>query len=118
MAPLLVRPRLSTTLLLLGLSGIFFCLPNDNTRAQSTGDGSFSKVVQPFFAKHCLACHSEGKEHADVRLDIFYDDVSLPKGLATLEKVSDMLRRHKMPPAKQPQPGDAEVKPVLGWLDT
>jgi hypothetical protein len=76
----------------------------------------FQRTVQPFFAKHCLACHAE-KESGDVRLDRFTDEAALAKGLPVVEKALDMLRKRVMPPKKRPQPGNDEIKPVLAWMD-
>jgi mono/diheme cytochrome c family protein len=76
----------------------------------------YQRAVQPFFAKHCLACHAD-KESGDVRLDRFTDEAALTKGLATVEKALDMLRKRAMPPKKRPQPADDEIKPVLAWMD-
>jgi hypothetical protein len=78
---------------------------------------AFQRTVQPFFAKHCFQCHDQTKK-GDVRLDQFQDSESLVKGLATVDKAVIMLRKHAMPPKKQPQPTDDELKPVVGWLES
>jgi hypothetical protein len=77
----------------------------------------YQQSIQPFLAKHCFECHTE-KNSGDVRLDRIRDAGSLAGGLPTLERALGMLRKQAMPPKKQPQPSDAEVKPVLGWLET
>src|SRR5262245_45616687 len=77
----------------------------------------YQRAVQPFFAKHCFACHAE-KESGDVRLDRFTDEAALAKGLATVEKALEMLKKRSMPPKKRPQPGEDETKPVLGWMES
>jgi hypothetical protein len=77
---------------------------------------SFRKTVQPFFAKHCFACHTE-KESGDIRLDQFADESSLAKGLPTLAKSLEMLHKHAMPPKKRPRPRDDEIEPVIVWLE-
>src|SRR5437870_5819753 len=64
----------------------------------------YQRAVQPFFAKHCFACHAD-KESGDVRLDRFTNEAALAKGLATVEKAMEMLRKRAMPPKKRPQPG-------------
>src|SRR5262245_29316304 len=76
----------------------------------------YQRTVQPFFARHCFACHTD-KKRGDVRLDLFQDEKALARGLLTLEKTIGMLRKHAMPPKGRPRPGDAEVKPVLAWLE-
>jgi mono/diheme cytochrome c family protein len=77
----------------------------------------YQRAVQPFFAKHCFACHAE-KESGDVRLDRFTDEATLVKGLAIVGKALEMLKKHAMPPKKRPQPGDDETKPVLAWMES
>jgi len=78
---------------------------------------AFQKTVQPFLAKHCFECHA-AKKRGDVRLDQFQNESALANGLATLETAADMLRTRAMPPPKQPQPANEEIKPVLSWLDS
>jgi hypothetical protein len=61
----------------------------------------FQKTVQPFFAKHCISCHSEKGVESDAPLDMFRDDASLDKGMPLLEKALDMLRRRRCRPGKR-----------------
>lgn len=87
----------------------------------STGSSShwreYRQTVQPFFAKHCFACHTD-KKRGEVRLDLFRDEKALARGVPTLEKTLDALTKHAMPPKGRPQPRDAESKPVLAWLES
>lgn len=76
----------------------------------------YRETVQPFFAKHCFACHAD-KKRGEVRLDLFQDEKALARGLPTLEKALGVLRQHAMPPKNRAQPGHAEIKPVLAWLE-
>jgi mono/diheme cytochrome c family protein len=76
----------------------------------------YQRTVQPFFARHCFACHTD-KKRGGVRLDGFADEKALAKGLPILEKALDMLRTHTMPPKERPQPAPGEIKPVLAWLE-
>src|ERR1022692_1099712 len=71
----------------------------------------FQKTVQPFFAKHCISCHSEKGVESDAPFDTFRDDASLDKGMPLLEKALDMLAAQKMPPRKKTQP----TKDGSGW---
>jgi hypothetical protein len=84
---------------------------------QNNDWAAFQKTVQPFLAKHCFACHDK-TEKGDVRLDSFEDEGALVKGLATVEKAMSMLRKHAMPPKKQPQPTEDETNPVLDWMQS
>ena len=77
---------------------------------------AYQRTVQPFFAKHCFACHTD-KKRGDVRLDKFQDDKALANGLEILEKARDMLKKHDMPPRPRPQPRAEELQLVLAWLE-
>jgi hypothetical protein len=77
---------------------------------------AFQKTVQPFFAKHCFACH-EDKKRGGVRLDQFQDERAVVKNSTTIEKSLDALRTHQMPPKKRPRPRDDEIEPVIAWMD-
>src|SRR4051812_43963980 len=70
---------------------------------------AFQKTVQPFFAKHCFACHGQ-KASGDVRLDQFADEAALEKGQGALEKALTMLRQRTMPPKKKTPPSDDELR--------
>jgi hypothetical protein len=78
----------------------------------------FHKTVQPFLSKHCYECHGVDDAENDLRLDLFHDEASLDAGSAKLEKALDKLKSHKMPPRDEPQPAEAEVAPVVAWLQT
>ena len=76
----------------------------------------YQQTVQPFFAKHCFACHTD-KKRGDVRLDQFPDEKALVKGLPTIEKALGVLRQRTMPPMNRPQPGTEETRQVVAWLE-
>ncbi len=76
----------------------------------------YQRAVQPFLAKHCLACHAD-KESGDIRLDRFRDQAALAEGLPAIEKARDALRKRAMPPKRRPRPDEEEVRPVLAWMD-
>lgn len=82
----------------------------------TTDWADFERLVQPFFAKHCLECHAD-KKSGGVRLDVFRDDAGLTKGLTTLERAALLLRKGAMPPPKKPRPAAATVQVVADWLD-
>jgi mono/diheme cytochrome c family protein len=83
--------------------------------APATDWQAFQKTVRPFLARHCFDCHTD-KARGGVRLDQF-DEKAIAQGSPTLGKVLDVLGRHAMPPRKRPQPGAAELEPVLAWLE-
>jgi mono/diheme cytochrome c family protein len=84
--------------------------------AQAAEWKEYQRTVQPFFNRHCLACHAD-KERGGVRLDRFPNEKALVKGLPTIEKALDMLQTQAMPPKGRPRPSPNEIKPVLTWLE-
>jgi hypothetical protein len=87
------------------------------TAPSATSWPDFEKKVKPFFAENCYDCHGADDQENGVRLDIFKDQASLDANADTLSKALLMLSSHKMPPAKQPQPTDADRNTVVAWLN-
>jgi len=115
-----LRARRATAFLLFSsfLAGAMHARSGQSADTKPASDWqTFQKTVQPFFTKHCFACHAGDKAKGDVRLDQFPDEPALEKALPTVDKALVMLRRHAMPPSKRPQPGADELRPVLSWLD-
>src|SRR5205085_2232759 len=96
------------------LSGAFVARAYGQMPANDWAD--YQRLVQPFFAKYCLECHTD-KKSGDVRLDGFRNESTLAKGVATLDRAAGMLRKKAMPPKKRPQPDAGEAVKVLAWLD-
>ncbi len=66
--------------------------------------GAFDKVVAPFVAKHCLACHGPEKKKGNLVLHVYKDQAALLKDRKTWTKVLQMLSAGEMPPVGRPQP--------------
>jgi len=79
-------------------------------------DPTFEKVVQPFFAQNCFACHDEVKQTRDLNLEAFKTATSLIKDRGTMQMVLDKLKAGEMPPAKMPRPNPNELATVTDWL--
>src|SRR5262249_9386118 len=79
-------------------------------------DLTFEKVVQPFFAQNCFACHDEVKQTRDLNLEAFKTATSLIKDRGTMQMVLDKLKAGEMPPAKMPRPNPNELATVTDWL--
>src|SRR3954447_11713765 len=41
------------------------------------GESTYQKEIRPFLAKHCFACHANGKKKGDLSFDKFMDDLSV-----------------------------------------
>src|SRR5258706_5428188 len=72
-------------------------------------DPTFEKVVQPFFATHCYACHSDERQTGDLSLESFKTAASLSKDRGTMKLILDKLNSGSMPPPKMPRPKPEDV---------
>ncbi len=73
-------------------------------------DGAFEKVVAPFVAKHCVACHGPEKKKGNVVLHVYKDDKSLLKDRKVWTNVLQMVGSGEMPPVGRPQPTVEEIE--------
>jgi mono/diheme cytochrome c family protein len=79
-------------------------------------DSTFEKVVQPFFANNCYACHNEERLTGDLSLEAFKTAASLSRDRATMKLILDKLNAGAMPPPKMPRPKPEDVTAVTQWL--
>src|SRR3954447_6134455 len=77
------------------------------------GESTYQKEIRPFLAKHCFACHANGKKKGDLSFDKFMDDMSVLNDRKVWDDVQQMVQSHEMPPDKRPKPEPAEVEAVL-----
>src|SRR5689334_15238402 len=77
------------------------------------GESTYQKEIRPFLAKHCFACHANGKAKGDLSFDKFMDDMSVFNDRKLWDDVQQMVQSHEMPPDKRPRPDPAEVEAVL-----
>ena len=89
---------------------------NAPTQTPAQTDTTFEKAVQPFFANHCYACHSDERQTGDLSLETFKTPVSLIKDRATMKLILGKLNSGAMPPAKMPRPKPEDVKAITQWL--
>jgi hypothetical protein len=120
----MVRKNLWRTLIVL-CPLVCFALFVLDRRAQSADapaqkpsqtDPIFEKVVQPFFANNCYACHDEELKTADLSLEAFKTAASLSSDRATMKLIVDKLNAGAMPPPEMPRPKPEDVSAVTGWL--
>src|SRR5213078_2168038 len=72
-------------------------------QAVKAGD-TFEKVVAPFVAKHCVACHGAQKKKGNLTLHTFKSDKDVLKDRKVWVNVLQMLGAGEMPPQERPQP--------------
>src|SRR5438034_6516280 len=69
---------------------------------------SFESTIKPLLEQYCYNCHGNGKHKGDLALDAYPDLQSILNDRKRWETVLHHLSTHEMPPAKKPQPSDAE----------
>ena len=112
-----------TLLLLCPLLGICLFLLERHVRSAGAvaqdppkQDFTFEKVVQPFFANNCYACHDEAHHTADLNLEAFKSAASLNGDRGTMKVILNKLRAGEMPPPKMPRPKPEDIAAVTDWL--
>jgi hypothetical protein len=101
-----------------GLGGLLAAalLVRPDARAESSED-AFEKDVAPLLKRWCFECHAGAK--TENGLDLAKLAAAPKHGDASdaWRDVRRMLRRREMPPKKAPQPPEADVAKILGWID-
>src|SRR5579884_1618247 len=98
-------------LLLAGLLILSTCVA---TRGQEqTVQGGFEKVVTPFLAKHCVACHGPQKKKADLVLHVYKTEQAILKDRKIWQNVVKQVHEGEMPPSGKPRPAVSEVDSFL-----
>lgn len=85
--------------------------------ADGTADNSFRQEVLPFTKKYCLDCHSGKEAEGKLALDQFADIRAVDGGQEAWAKIRKYLQARIMPPPDADQPGEAELRAVIGWID-
>jgi hypothetical protein len=69
-----------------------------------TDVAEFEQSIEPFLAKHCVKCHGEKKQKADLVLHDIDGVVTTGKDIIRWEKVLEMVSLGDMPPEDEAQP--------------
>lgn len=77
----------------------------------------FTRHVQPFVAKHCIACHNDKKKRADLSLTKYTDDLSLLKDQKRWESIVKIVQSGEMPPEDRPRPKADEITAFVKGVD-
>ncbi len=73
--------------------------------------------VQPLLKEFCFDCHNPDKAKGDLNLVPIAANAKLNEHREVWEKVAELLESREMPPAKKPQPTDAQRELILHYLD-
>ena len=106
------------------LAGIFFFLGVFSGQAHATSPveapspdlEGWGSTVQPFLAKHCVACHGSEKQKGSLNLEEFDGDILDLTKAGIWHEIVDVLNAGEMPPEKEPRPPAKELVMVVDWI--
>ncbi len=78
----------------------------------------FDKTVQPFLAKHCVACHNSKLKTADLDVTAFKTVESVANANPEWSKILQRVRTGEMPPKGLPRPDQMQINAVAKWIET
>lgn len=86
--------------------------------ARADGEAGYRETVEPFFRRHCGACHDVAKPEGgfSVARRELGIDFTKPALRAKWREVVNVLNSHEMPPEDEPQPEPAETAAVVDWI--
>ena len=96
----------AAVLLALGMLGSASRL---EVEAQAPANTDFAKHGLPFIEKHCVQCHGEKAQKADLTLHKYKDELSVLKARKVWTNVLHMVHMGEMPPRGKPRPTQAEL---------
>lgn len=105
-------------LLIVILPLAWFAIGTPVQLAQKNTAADFSKTIQPFLAENCIACHSAKKASGELNLEQYKTAAAITEAREQWEHVLLKLRTGEMPPKGAPRPDAAELKAVIGWLES
>ncbi len=79
-------------------------------------DREFREQVRPVVQRFCLKCHSSKEPEADIDLQKFGSLDDARRGLATWQKVAEILDKGEMPPPEARQPKADDRRILRGWV--
>ena len=96
------------------------CLTFKSVSAENTVPNEKTLGVHPreTINKYCVDCHDAEVKKGDLDLDSKLSDWDSPTNVKLWEKVLPVVLDGSMPPARKPQPSDAERKMLAKWLDS
>src|SRR3954468_2499060 len=104
-------PHLLRTLLL-----SFVLLPATVARAETPPPADFKKDVRPLLETYCFKCHGPEKSKGDVNLSTFGDLAAVQREPKLWQTVLQQVNERARPPAKKPQPTEAERQRLAEWV--
>jgi mono/diheme cytochrome c family protein len=95
------------------------CIPRTPASAPQPAPSveGFEKVVKPFLADNCYACHGNKKQREGLNLESFQSAASLIDDRDRWDHVVLKLKAAEMPPEDEPQPAEEHRQAVATWIE-
>lgn len=81
----------------------------DESRAE------YDRTVKPFFARHCVECHSEKNSEGELDLTKLNPDMKASTDGARWAMVIEKMQHGEMPPKEKPQPAPEAIESTIRW---
>jgi mono/diheme cytochrome c family protein len=86
--------------------------------AFGAAEQSYKAKVEPLLKTYCFDCHGDGADKGGVALDAFTNFNAHVSNHKLWLGVWQNMETQMMPPAKKPQPTEAERKIIAKWIET
>ncbi|MEZ5300398.1 MAG: DUF1587 domain-containing protein [Verrucomicrobiales bacterium] len=98
------------------ITAIASAAPGDEAKFAPDAAG-FRAIAQPYFERHCVACHGDKKTKGELHLarDLKNDFLSMAES-AKWGEILDAVNAHEMPPEDEPQPTPEEAGKFADWV--
>jgi|GEM_PF-1810397 len=84
---------------------------------QTAADSTFTKTLQPFFAKNCYACHNSRLSSGGLNFETYKSTALFFQDRDEAEKILKKLQSGEMPPKALPRPNPEELSAVTNWIE-
>ncbi len=88
------------------------------TAASGAAEQSYKAKVEPLLKTYCYDCHGDGADKGGVSLDGFTNFTAQIADRKMWLGVWQNMETQMMPPAKKPQPTEAERKIIAKWIES
>ncbi len=90
------------------------CVP---VRSTGAPEQDYKKRIEPLLKNYCYDCHADGANKGEVSLDEYTNFTAHVGNQKLWLAVWQNLQTQMMPPAKKPQPTDAERRQISKWIE-
>jgi hypothetical protein len=90
------------------------CVP---IRSAAAPEQDYKKRIEPLLKNYCYDCHGDGANKGEVALDEYTNFTAHVANQKLWLAVWQNLQTQMMPPAKKPQPTDAERRQITRWIE-